>query len=106
MAPGYRFSLVLVLLVWFGPGGGPPAQPLLAQAGSIERITLGQSAVPLYGPWKFEVGDSPVDPNTGNLLWAEPGFDDSNWESVDVTPNAGSVDPADGWRGYVPGWTG
>ena len=26
------------------------------------HIVLGRSAVPLYGPWKFTVGDSPLDP--------------------------------------------
>ena len=29
---------------------------------TMAQIILGQSAVPLYGPWKFTVGDSPVDP--------------------------------------------
>ena len=101
-----RFSLLLLLLVWFGLGGESLAQAVPTAARPIEHVTLGDSTEPLDGPWKFQIGDSPVDPNTGNLLWAEPGFDDSNWESVDVTPKAGSVDPADGWSGYVPGWTG
>ncbi len=105
MAPGYRFSLVLVLLVWFGPGGDTAAQPVLAQAGPIERITLGQSAVPLYGPWKFQVGDSPVDPINHSLLWSEPDFDDSKWETVDLAPRDASLDPVYGVSGMVPGWT-
>jgi serine phosphatase RsbU (regulator of sigma subunit) len=105
VAPGYRFSLVLVLLVWFGPGGDTAAQPVLAQAGPIERITLGQSAVPLYGPWKFQVGDSPVDPINHSLLWSEPDFDDSKWETVDLAPRDASLDPVYGVSGMVPGWT-
>ena len=60
---------------------------------SIAHVTLGQSAVPLYGPWKFTVGDSPIDPKTGKPLWAEPDFDDSKWETVDLTPNEGDTDP-------------
>ncbi len=68
-------------------------------------MDLGQSSAALYGPWKFTVGDSPIDPRTGQPLWAEPGFDDSKWEDVDLTPAAGSVDPLTGSTGYVPGWT-
>jgi hypothetical protein len=71
-----------------------------------EDILLGRAAAPLYGPWKFKVGDSPIDPVTQKTLWAEPAYDDSNWETVDLTPKPGSIDPTDGWVGYVPGWTG
>jgi hypothetical protein len=31
-------------------------------------IAFGKSVVPLYGPWKFQVGDSPTDPQTGKPL--------------------------------------
>ncbi len=68
-------------------------------------ITLGRSAVPLYGPWKFTVGDSPTDPKSGMPLWAEQDFDDSGWEDTDLTPQEGSLDPNAGIAGYVPGWT-
>jgi serine phosphatase RsbU (regulator of sigma subunit) len=71
----------------------------------IAHITLGQSVYPLNGPWKFTVGDSPLDPATHQPLWAEPSFDDSHWETVDLTPPAGSFDPIAGISGYVPGWT-
>jgi hypothetical protein len=80
-----------------------PVAPALA--GNIENVTLGQSAVPLYGPWKFTVGDSPLDPATHQPLWAEPGFDDSKWETVDLTPAEGATDPIAGISGFVPGWT-
>jgi hypothetical protein len=80
---------------------GQPGQP----DQNVAQVTLGQSAVPLYGPWKFTVGDSPIDPKTGQPLWAEPGFDDSNWETVDLTAKAGAFDPAQGPSGYLPGWT-
>lgn len=46
-----------------------------------------------------------MDPKTGKPLWAEPGFDDSKWESVDLTPKDGAFDPIGGSSGYVPGWT-
>ncbi len=51
-------------------------------ADGVERVTLGQAVVPLYGPWRFSVGDSPVDPVTHQMVWAEPGFDDSHWEML------------------------
>jgi len=75
-----------------------------AQPDTIAHITLGQAAVPLYGPWKFSVGDSPIDPKTGQPLWAEPEFDDSKWETVDLTPKDGAVDPVGVISGYVTGW--
>ena len=68
-------------------------------------ITFGTAAAPLYGPWKFTTGDSPIDPKTGGPLWAEPGFDDSHWETVDLKPKKGAIDPAFGTSDYVPGWS-
>jgi hypothetical protein len=71
----------------------------------IDHITLGESVFPLNGPWKFSIGDSPLDPATHQPLWAEPGFDDSHWETVDLTPPEGSFDPLYGLSDFVPGWT-
>ena len=68
-------------------------------------VTLGQSVVALNGPWKFTTGDSPIDPATHKYIWAEPGFDDSRWEDVDLTPQPGVVDPWNGDPRWVPGWT-
>ena len=67
---------------------------------SAERaipIVLGTSVVPLNGPWKFHVGDDP--------RWAAPEFDDSGWETIDLTPAEGAHDSDVGLTGYVPGWT-
>ncbi len=80
-----------------------PATPPAVLADAV-HVTLGQSAVPLYGPWKFTVGDSPIDPRSGKPLWAEPNFDDAKWETVDLTPS-GAFDPLSGESGYVPGWS-
>lgn len=85
------------------PAGLPKGQP--ARPDSFVQVSLGQSAVPLHGPWKFTLGDSPIDPKTGKPLWAEPEFDDSKWETVDITPQEGSFNPYFGTPGYVPGWT-
>ncbi len=68
-----------------------------------ETITLSDSAVALTGPWKFQPGDSPW--VNGAPMWAQPGFDDSRWAKMDLTPQAGDVDLMQGISGYVPGWT-
>ena len=104
MAQGYRFSLLLFLLAWFR-ADAEAAQAAPAPAGPTEHIVLGVSTAPLYGPWKFQVGDSPVDPINDALLWSEPDFDDSKWETVDLTPRDASLDPVYGVSGMVPGWT-
>ena len=93
------FRLLLALFVCASlTHAQAPSQPAAA------TITLGQSVVPLYGPWKFTIGDSPVDPRTGKPLWAEPGFDDASWESLDLTPVPGQTDPWTGDPRWVKGW--
>jgi hypothetical protein len=60
-------------------------------------IVLGDSTVALNGPWKFHTGD--------DSRWTDPAFDDSGWESVDLTPSPGATDGDVGLSGYVPGWS-
>ncbi|MFP5234525.1 MAG: SpoIIE family protein phosphatase [Acidobacteriota bacterium] len=60
-------------------------------------VKIGNSVEILTGPWKFHPGDNPA--------WAQPGFDDSNWGTMDLTPAPGSSDPVTGSSGYVRGWT-
>ena len=59
-------------------------------------ITLGKSVVKLNGPWKFHTGD--------HATWADPKFDDSTWESLDLTAPPGAHDGDVGLTDYVPGW--
>jgi len=68
-----------------------------AESAGIARITLGHSTVALNGPWRFHVGDDD--------RWASPDFDDSAWETVDLTPAPGSHDGDVGLPGYVSGWS-
>ena len=68
------------------PAGGSQA----AASTPFSRITLGDSDANLFGPWKFRTGD--------DMTWAQPDFNDSAWESMDLTPTKHS-------RGYLPGWT-
>ena len=98
-----RLGAALVFLTLCGLGVLSSAQPVAAP--NPAPITLGDSVVPLNGPWKFHVGDSPIDPKTGKPLWAQPSFDDSKWESVDLTPLPGVSDPWNGDPRWVPGWT-
>lgn len=63
----------------------------------LQIAAIGHCLVALNGPWRFHTGD--------DARWADPGFDDSGWEKVDLTPAAGAHDPDVGLTGYVPGWT-
>ena len=86
-------GLVALCLGFCAPGGAqtPMVQP------SPATVSIGRAVIALHGPWKFHIGDDP--------RWADPNFDDSQWETVDLVPKAGSFDPISGVAGYVPGWT-
>jgi serine phosphatase RsbU (regulator of sigma subunit) len=45
-----------------------------------------------------------VDPQTGAPAWAQAGFDDSAWETVDLTPKNGVFNSWSGSAGYAAGW--
>ncbi|RUL75218.1 glycoside hydrolase [Dyella choica] len=68
-----------------------------AEPAQTARITLGHSTVPLNGPWRFHVGD--------DARWSSADFDDSSWETVDLTPAPGAHDGDVGLPGYVSGWS-
>ncbi len=91
-----RFSLLMLcasLCIPFASAQSPasPATPQM-------NITLGHSAVAVDGPWRFHIGDNPQ--------WADPGFNDSSWDSTSLETKEGSYDPGQGTPGFVPGWTG
>ncbi len=92
---------MLVLLLCAGSGHAQ-TQPAKGQATATVAATpvavkLGESSAKLNGPWKFHTGD--------NAAWAQTDFDDSGWDSMDLTTAAGTA--AAGWtkRGY-PGYSG
>ena len=60
------------------------------------QVVLGNSAVELTGPWKFHTGD--------DMRWADPNFDDSGWDTMDLTPPSASTSLIYGTGGFVPGW--
>ena len=69
----------------------------ISQGDAAMQITLGDAAVELSGPWKFHTGD--------NMAWAQPGFNDFGWDTMDMTPPPGTADASLGSSGYIPGWT-
>lgn len=101
-------TTLFILLLWFS-ASALVAQGLAASARQsgegVVSVTLGQSVVALNGPWKFQIGDSPMDPKTHRPLWAEPSFDDSQWETVDLASPASQPGPLVGGQTSVKGWT-
>jgi hypothetical protein len=70
--------------------------PTAAAALNTALTTLGRSAMSLDGPWKFHTGDDP--------RWADPGFDDSSWEGMDLGAAPDANDGDVGITPYTAGW--
>ncbi|HEY2003344.1 MAG TPA: PP2C family protein-serine/threonine phosphatase, partial [Acidobacteriaceae bacterium] len=96
--PAIRWSLLLAFL---GVSSSLAAWGQVAPAAPAQVVTLGNSAVALTGPWKFSPGDSPW--MNGAPVWAQPGFDDVHWATMDLTPK--SADLILGTPGFMHGWT-
>jgi len=79
----------------------------LSACAQRQTIVLGESAVSLTGPWKFSPGDSPWvgTAASGHFLWAEPGFDDDPWDTMELRPAPGAVNLFYGSSGYIAGWS-
>jgi hypothetical protein len=88
---GHLVSLCLLAALAIGSAHAVVSPPPGA------TVTLGHSTVPLNGPWRFHIGD--------NDRWSSPDYDDSGWETVDLTPAAGAHDGDVGLPGYVAGWS-
>ena len=91
--------LALILLLLYGARANAQstgAEPA-THDGTVASVTLGRSAADLFGPWRFHTGDDPG--------WAQPGFDDSHWESVDLDSPDDGPTPELGTSGFVAGWT-
>jgi hypothetical protein len=88
-------AMLVVFTLW---GIGLRAARASASDVGTTQVTLGHSLVPLTGPWKFHIGD--------DAQWANPNFDDGDWEVVDLGAKKESIDPAMGFEGFSPGWTG
>lgn len=75
------FAIVIVDLAM----GGRPDPPKLRAAATL-----------LDGAWQFRLGD--------DLHWADAATNDSDWETIDMTPAKGSHDDDVGLPDYVAGW--
>jgi len=62
-----------------------------------EALRADKNIIPLNGPWRFITGD--------DMQYALSNYDDSGWETVDLTPPPGAHDDDVGLSGFVPGWT-
>jgi hypothetical protein len=100
-----RFRPSLLLLIFLALQVTAQTAPAAAGNAPVTQVTLGNSTIALNGPWKFQAGDSPQANGADAPRWAEPGFDDSAWGTMDLTPPPGSFDPVLGSSGYLPGWT-
>ena len=95
---GLLFAILLPLTGAAQTAAPPSVQgpQSAANPGShVEQVRLGDSVVPLVGPWKFSTGDDPA--------WSQPGFDDSSWAEMDMTPPTTRALPNRPLR--LPGWT-
>lgn len=68
----------------------------LAVGGRPDPPALRAAATTLDGAWRFRTGDDP--------RWADPGTDDSAWDTIDLTAAPGSHDGDVGLPDYVGGW--
>ena len=68
----------------------------LATGGRPDPPALRAAATLLDGAWRFHTGDDPH--------WADTEFDDSDWETIDMTAPPGSRDDDVGLPDYVDGW--
>jgi len=58
------------------PSPNPATTPGNASAPTLVIQGVGKGVVPLDGSWQFHLGDDPH--------WAEPAYNDANWESIEV----------------------
>lgn len=86
----HAVSLALLILPCLHAAAAPAAAVAVAVGPNETDATL-------VGPWRFHVGD--------DLRWADPGFDDSGWEIVDLTAPASATDGDVGLPDYAPGWS-
>jgi hypothetical protein len=94
-------TVLLSLLLWFSAtvltAQSSASTSIARSADTVVPVTLGQSVVALNGPWKFRVGDDP--------RWADPSLDDSQWETVDLTPTLQTTLRGVPIPGFVSGWS-
>lgn len=92
----YSFTLYVMLFITLFLVAG--VIKFLSYFATTEKtLYTDKNITTLYGPWKFIVGD--------NMQYARPDYDDSGWETVDLSAPPGAHDDDVGLSGYMPGWT-
>lgn len=77
MLPGYRWLQAFFAIALFLCGACVHAQTrTTSPVSAIVVDGLGKGTAPLDGAWQFHTGDE--------AAWANPDFDDSHWEQVDI----------------------
>ncbi len=94
MRPPYPLALLAILLALVSPVA---AQAPDASAGPV-RVTpdaiANYNSIQLRGAWRYHPGDDPA--------WADPAYDDSAWETLDIPRQLGGASTKSGWPGI--GW--
>jgi hypothetical protein len=90
-------SVALLLLFSLTAEPRALAAPNLPAGDQQHQVKLGDGTAELSGLWKFHTGD--------DMAWAKPDFDDSGWDTIDLTPPDGSANSELGTSGFIPGWT-
>lgn len=94
---------ILMILLRLQAFGEEPYKEKQIEKG--DHVAIGQTVVPLVGPWRFHVGDSPTDPLTHMPLWAESDIDDSGWQTLNLVLDRTMHNPKTGDSELFPGWT-
>ncbi len=66
----------------------------------LDQISVGNAVYALNGPWRVQLGDSPIDPSTNAPLWAAADFDDSGWGTMSLAPGHPGIETYN--RTYEP----
>jgi serine phosphatase RsbU (regulator of sigma subunit) len=70
------FLLFAASLAGQQPSLNPAPKSISPSSPTLVIQGVGKGAVPIDGSWQFHLGDDP--------RWADPSFDDSNWEAIEV----------------------
>lgn len=87
----FLFGSALALLAQ-NPGTQSTTQ--VAPSTAVSAPAPLRGVIQLDGPWKFQNGDDP--------RWADPGFDDSNWQAVSLSERLDyqGIEPYSGYAWY------
>jgi hypothetical protein len=93
-----KISITLYVMIFITLSLVAGTTMYLSHSATTEEILrTDKNIIPLNGPWKFIVGD--------NMQYSQSSYDDSGWETMDLTAPPGVHDDDVGLSGFIPGWT-